>query len=955
MISTIDTTSDDIDAQHITNTSCGLIDSVARRLEASTESSPIHLAQSPYAFNERKLGANSINTTVEIAVRLFAPGETTALLGKAVVADIVSSIENGTFLPTLLQFASALNLTYFDSATVNDAYLNPASKRTMLGFLNPDLVVVLAASTAAGSIGATAASSAIPAGDPLSLVFAVQFISLTSSIDGLPPDYSENYAGSLGWANLQFEPPCNRWFCLRTANAPRRNRDEDLRTDAELAQDLLVGNIWFVLSALIVLTIGRRACALLIRMKNRADLKAKEMGAEIKRKAAAAARKSMDRAATMAHVGATTTATHADTEDDLYPELSDRYFERSPGGAAPLPFVPIKWQTSSGGPAVEVNLLLVAQMGLLNSCFTVVGQGSAMKPEIRALAAVVLSLVVAGDILFFRFLKGTLNRLQSEGALEYVLTDHVYEKNRHVYEHAHKQLYQHDEAGNLCRDNRRRKLRAVMDANVFPPVPCEFEVIADEHNNAIYFEHDAQGDPIKVGDTLVPAEPDEHGAYQPSAKPVLTNHEQPVAQNAREVAYSDGTMYYRLYLLLRFNDKTTGAWEANTDEAYFFIEGYGSAFAKFGVYGSLYYFVDLIRKILDCFTLAFARGSTQTGVAAVVQWIFNIVFAFMMPYSDMKSNSNEITQNGGRLLTMMLCAMMSLGLLGAGFVAAVLVLISTIQIYVNIGMGFYAAFHKAFEAYFGLFFEVNVVTGLELSGVPGGLGRELVFKLTPSMVKLATKHYVENLQHLVIAVFAHIRHKILDEFDEALLKAEVLIGRVDPGDLSKSTQDALKDPFDRRLLVCEIIVKDLTAVLLPQIEEIVLPKALKMMSQVGKHELSPPAIKDKVAMASKRILIQTKVLTDPGKILMKLMLHPLQRMLPTFVRAIVRLQSDNLLSPAVENVGTQIAVQVDGRDSKLTSSPPPRTPAESVGVAPVSVSLMMCASELSCNAERAED
>ena len=432
-------------------------------------------------------------------------------------------------------------------------------------------------------------------------------------------------------ANLQFEPPCNRWFCLRTTNAPRRNRDEDLRTDAELAQDLLVGNIWFVLSALLVLTIGRRACALLIRMKNRADLKAKEMGAEIKRTAAAAARKSMDRAATMAHVGATTTATHADTEDDLYPELSDRYFERSPGGAAPLPFVPIKWQTSSGGPAVEVNLLLVAQMGLLNSCFTVVGQGSAMKPEIRAVAAVVLSLVVAGDILFFRFLKGTLNRLQSEGALEYVHTDHVYEKNRHVYEHAHKQLYQHDEAGNLCRDNRRRKLRAVMDANVFPPVPCEFEVIADEHNNAIYFEHDAQGDPIKVGDTLVPAEPDEHGAYQPSAKPVLTNPKQPVAQNAREVAYSDGSMYYRLYLLLRFNDKTTGAWEANTDEAYFFIEGYGSAFAKFGVYGSLYYFVDLIRKILDCFTLAFARGSTQTGVAAVVQWIFNIVFAFMMP------------------------------------------------------------------------------------------------------------------------------------------------------------------------------------------------------------------------------------------------------------------------------------------------------------------------------------
>ena len=80
----------------------------------------------------------------------------------------------------------------------------------MLGFLDPAIVVILASSVTAGSVAATAASSAIPAGDPLSLVFAVQFVSLTSSIDGLPAAYSDDYAGSFGWYVL-------RYCCLRRA------------------------------------------------------------------------------------------------------------------------------------------------------------------------------------------------------------------------------------------------------------------------------------------------------------------------------------------------------------------------------------------------------------------------------------------------------------------------------------------------------------------------------------------------------------------------------------------------------------------------------------------------------------------------------------------------------------------------------------------------------------------
>jgi hypothetical protein len=148
----------------------------------------------------RELGANSINTSIEISVELFAPAETSDALGRAVVADVVDGIANGTFITTLLSFAAALNITFFDTANVEDAYLIRESKETtMLAFLNPDIIFALVTSVTVGSISATVASSAIPAGDPLSLVFAVQFVSLTSSIDGLPGEYVDDYAGKLGW------------------------------------------------------------------------------------------------------------------------------------------------------------------------------------------------------------------------------------------------------------------------------------------------------------------------------------------------------------------------------------------------------------------------------------------------------------------------------------------------------------------------------------------------------------------------------------------------------------------------------------------------------------------------------------------------------------------------------------------------------------------------------------
>jgi hypothetical protein len=189
LISSIALTSDGIEKHHITNTTCVPIDDVARRRLSPAGS-----------IQRRELGAfNSINTTIEIAIELFAPAETSATLGQAVVAAIDDSISAGTFFTTLLSFASALNVTYFDFATVKDAYLIREPQEPMLGFLDAEVVVILATSVAVGSIGATAASSTVPAGDPLSLVFAIQFVSLTSMVDGLPSKYVDDYAGNFGW------------------------------------------------------------------------------------------------------------------------------------------------------------------------------------------------------------------------------------------------------------------------------------------------------------------------------------------------------------------------------------------------------------------------------------------------------------------------------------------------------------------------------------------------------------------------------------------------------------------------------------------------------------------------------------------------------------------------------------------------------------------------------------
>jgi hypothetical protein len=181
LVSTIAATSDDVEEHHILNTTCVLIYYDARRrLEAG----------------RRELG----NASVEIGIDLFAPAETSGALGQAVIADVGDSIENGTFLTMLLSFASALNSTYFDSADVKDAYLiREPNAEPMLGFLDREIVVVLAASTAVGSISATVASSAVPAGDPLSLIFAIQFVSLTSLIDGLPREYVDTFSGTFGW------------------------------------------------------------------------------------------------------------------------------------------------------------------------------------------------------------------------------------------------------------------------------------------------------------------------------------------------------------------------------------------------------------------------------------------------------------------------------------------------------------------------------------------------------------------------------------------------------------------------------------------------------------------------------------------------------------------------------------------------------------------------------------
>jgi hypothetical protein len=201
MISTVASHSDDIEEHHITNTSCEVIDSTTRRLQPSlgTNTTVVYANVPIMERLRRRLGDWTPNKTVEIAVDLLAPAKTSGLLASLVVADLDTAIDSGIFLEMLLELSVALNITMFEYANVEDAYLIREEPEEKLGFLDPTVVAALASSATVGAVGATAASSAVPAGDPLSLVFAVQFVSLTSSIDGLPSAYSEDYAGTFGW------------------------------------------------------------------------------------------------------------------------------------------------------------------------------------------------------------------------------------------------------------------------------------------------------------------------------------------------------------------------------------------------------------------------------------------------------------------------------------------------------------------------------------------------------------------------------------------------------------------------------------------------------------------------------------------------------------------------------------------------------------------------------------
>ena len=185
-------TCDDIEEHHVTNTSCAQLSDEARRLKSTV---------AVLDLTGRKLSSSNSSSS-EIDLAILAPGETAAALGESLVSALDTSLNNGTLFALLLSLASALNTTVFDDVSILDAYL-PRTKRDMLGFLDPAIVVILASSVTAGSVAAISASSAVPAGDPLSLVFAVQFVSLTSSIDGLPAAYSDDYAGSFGWYVLR--------------------------------------------------------------------------------------------------------------------------------------------------------------------------------------------------------------------------------------------------------------------------------------------------------------------------------------------------------------------------------------------------------------------------------------------------------------------------------------------------------------------------------------------------------------------------------------------------------------------------------------------------------------------------------------------------------------------------------------------------------------------------------
>ena len=185
----------DVDEQHVTNTSCvPLIAYVS-----GTDQQRRRALQNSSDRNGTEEVAD-YNGTVEISVDLFAPHLSEFDLANSVVDDLDAGITNQTCTPMLVRHAHALNSSFFDTASVDDAYHYARARTvTVSDFLTPAVVTALASSVTVGTVGAVLWSSVMPSGDPLSLVFAVQFISLTSSIDGLPSLYTETYAGVFGW------------------------------------------------------------------------------------------------------------------------------------------------------------------------------------------------------------------------------------------------------------------------------------------------------------------------------------------------------------------------------------------------------------------------------------------------------------------------------------------------------------------------------------------------------------------------------------------------------------------------------------------------------------------------------------------------------------------------------------------------------------------------------------
>ena len=1082
LVATVVQYSDDLESHHIQNTSCSDVTGTtsSRRL-ISTELVLADDGPRELFDEHRQLAA--ANKTLEIAIDVIAPGLSSSALAQSISEDLDVAIQSGDFLETLVAFAQAMNLTVYDAATVLDAYYETKSRtRSTLGFLDVALIPALVTSTSVGAVAATAASTAVPAGDPLSLVFAVQFVSLTSNIDGLPPAYSNDYAGSFAWANLQFPPPSfNRRRRKRRlqqrdgvgeeGSEHRRLGDGDdgdgddcvddcdyqLVKDPDDARDVLYGNILSILYAVVVGGIGRRVCAFLIKVKQAAITKAKEAKARIKaellaleaaaldaiedsarRSATAVGRAAVNQATAVGQAAVNQVVkhmdkndaeqTHDDDDDDDNPmqvpvvwgtlrrvpqpnsgappgaestgediedtdeqdaEVEEDFEVDDPNADCPLPFFPAEWQRSSGGPSVEVNLLLVAQMGLLNSCLMVFWHGNNIAGEVHTLAAVVLMLVFVGDAAFLYFMRSTIKRLQDEGTLQFIPGDHMYDKNENGKVH-----YQHDAEGRDKKDKYGRKIRAVMDASVHPPVPCEFNVYADSKNHAIYYEHDDSGFPLRFKGELVVAEIDpKTNLFPDTAKPVPINMDNPEPQNAGHVPYRDASMRERIYLLYKYGSVESGQWVASSDEATEFLKGYGSAFAKFGAFGYLYYFVELSRKFADCFVLAFFGGGLQAGFASAIQWAFNFTFAFMMPYADMKSNKNggfslpslfvlrncsaatqillppahprtEITQNGGRLLTMMFVASMNIGLITPEMVAGVLsellaplpppipplccrthlflrhrfscmvcvrtsraVLIATVQIYANIAMGGYTYVKKAYDDFLALYRTIDLVKDLELKRVPAPVAKQLIIRLKPPIVKAVGEQNLEKLRKMIVQIFFDLFGEIKEQFENACDQAEAMIEKAKDSTVGKLATDAhgmrdvLRDPVERRLLIIEKVTMLMLEPLEAKISSLILPKAQYLMGKIMEHEPAPPGLSGKIYRASKARLIKLKRIPDPADILTKRLVPLFSSKLETFVRVAVTLLYDmahTATKPGEVIVEESAFIFVDGqRDTEM--------------------------------------